>query len=102
MDIAHYGLTYVYYKYLNQSDDEDHKWEKTKHPRKVIIIGAGMAGLVAAYELAQVGHTVQVLEMQQRVGGRVKTFGTKEGFAEGLYVDGESYEKYGVIFILWM
>ena len=34
--------------------------------------------------------------MQERVGGRVKTFGTKEGFAEGLYVDGESCEIYGM------
>ena len=60
-----------------------------KHVRKVIIVGAGMAGLSAAYELKKAGHQVQILEMQERVGGRVKTFGEKEGFAKGLYVDGE-------------
>ena len=60
-----------------------------KHVREVIIISAGMAGLSAAYELKKAGHKVQILEMQERVGGRVKTFGEKEGFAKGLYVDGE-------------
>ncbi len=57
--------------------------------RKVIIVGAGMAGLSAAYELKKAGHKVQIIEMQERVGGRVKTFGEKEGFAKGLYVDGK-------------
>jgi hypothetical protein len=60
-----------------------------RKPRKVIIVGAGMAGLAAAYELRRAGHMVQILELQERVGGRVKTFGEKEGFAKGLYVDGK-------------
>ncbi|HKG96566.1 MAG TPA: FAD-dependent oxidoreductase, partial [Pyrinomonadaceae bacterium] len=30
--------------------------------RKVLILGAGMAGLVAAYELSKLGHDVTVLE----------------------------------------
>jgi monoamine oxidase len=43
-------------------------------PRKrVAVLGAGMAGLVAAYELKQQGHDVVVLEAQNRVGGRVLT-----------------------------
>ena len=66
-----------------------HHVEKTKKPRKVIIVGAGMAGLSAAYELRRAGHSVQILEMTQRAGGRVKTFGERDGFAKGLYVDGE-------------
>jgi len=66
-----------------------HPVEKTKKPRKVIIVGAGMAGLSAAYELRRVGHSVQILEMTQRAGGRVKTFGEPDGFAKGLYVDGK-------------
>ena len=28
------------------------------HPQKVIVVGAGMAGLVAAYELHRAGHDV--------------------------------------------
>ncbi len=38
--------------------------------RKVIIFGAGIAGLVSAYELGQAGFDVTVLEARDRVGGR--------------------------------
>ena len=41
--------------------------------KRVLIIGAGMAGLVAAYELRRQGHEPVVLEAQNRVGGRVYT-----------------------------
>jgi len=50
--------------------------------RRVIVIGAGMAGLVAAFELARQGHQPVVLEAQNRVGGRVYTM---RSFAPGLY-----------------
>ena len=40
-------------------------------PRRVTILGAGMAGLVAATELTRLGHTVRVLEATGRAGGRV-------------------------------
>ncbi|WP_155347256.1 FAD-dependent oxidoreductase, partial [Acrocarpospora pleiomorpha] len=49
-------------------------------PKRVLVIGAGMAGLVAAYELIGRGHEVTVLEAQHRVGGRVHTL---RGFAPG-------------------
>ena len=39
----------------------------------VIIIGAGAAGLMAAYELSKVGKQVIVLEARERVGGRMHT-----------------------------
>jgi monoamine oxidase len=54
-------------------------------PRKsVIVIGAGMAGLVAAFELDRAGHDVIVLEAQNRVGGRIYTC---RDFAPGLYAE---------------
>lgn len=62
---------------------------KTKHPKTVVIIGAGIAGLVAGYELTRAGHTVRILEMQHRVGGRVKTV-SNESFYPGLWSDGKS------------
>jgi monoamine oxidase len=36
----------------------------------VLILGAGVAGLVAALELTRAGYKVQVLEYQDRLGGR--------------------------------
>jgi len=39
----------------------------------VLILGAGLAGLVAALELKRAGYRVQVLESEPRVGGRCWT-----------------------------
>src|ERR1700737_1380619 len=36
----------------------------------VLVLGAGIAGLVAAYELRNAGYRVQVLEYNSRAGGR--------------------------------
>jgi protoporphyrinogen/coproporphyrinogen III oxidase len=41
--------------------------------RKVIVVGAGMAGLAAAFRLRQAGLDVTVLESSNRVGGRLVT-----------------------------
>ena len=53
--------------------------------KKVLILGAGMAGLVAAYELTKLGHDVTVLEARTRPGGRVHTL--REPFADGLFAE---------------
>ncbi len=53
--------------------------------KKVIIVGAGLSGLVAAYELDKSGNDVIVLEAQNRIGGRILTL--REPFGENLYAD---------------
>jgi len=54
-------------------------------PKRVIVVGAGLAGLSAAYELTAGGHEVTVLEAQTRPGGRVLTL--REPFSDGLYAE---------------
>ena len=52
--------------------------------KRVVIVGGGIAGLVAAFELRRQGHEPLVLEAQHRVGGRVKTI---RDFAPGLHAE---------------
>ena len=63
----------------------------------VLILGAGMAGMSAAYELRKAGYRVQILEYNDRPGGRnwsiyggdsyteLGGFTQKAQFADGLY-----------------
>jgi monoamine oxidase len=53
--------------------------------RRILIVGAGLSGLVAGYELRQAGHRVTILEATLRPGGRVRTI--REPFSDGLYAE---------------
>ena len=59
--------------------------ERKGPAKKVIVVGAGLAGLAAAYELTEAGHDVTVFETLLRPGGRVRTL--RETFSDGLYAE---------------
>ena len=40
---------------------------------EVVIVGAGLSGLATAYELKKAGISFEILELQPRLGGRVRT-----------------------------
>jgi monoamine oxidase len=67
--------------------------------RKILVAGAGIAGLSCAYELSRRGHDVTVVEASGRTGGHVLTI--RDGLDDGLYADGGAehftqpgYERY--------
>ncbi len=65
--------------------DSPGKLDGNQPSKSVIIIGAGISGLVAGFELKQAGHDVTILEARELVGGRVLTLRTpfsNEYFAE--------------------
>ena len=66
--------------------------ERRGAPKRVVVVGAGLAGLAAAYELAQAGHDVTVLEARGRAGGRVETM--REQFSDGLYAEAGAMNVY--------
>ncbi len=50
--------------------------------KKVIVLGAGLAGLTAALELHHAGYAVQVLEYNTRIGGRCWTIRGGDRYTE--------------------
>lgn len=75
------------------------KVQPTAGPRKpgqsdVIVLGAGVSGLQAAWLLEQEGKTVTVLEARERVGGRIWTLLDQPGYPEmGFNSMGEGYGR---------
>lgn len=55
---------------------------QSDRPLKIVILGAGMAGLTAAYELEKLGHTCVILEADRsHIGGRVRTMRFEGGLS---------------------
>lgn len=61
--------------------DDIRRLDQGKARKQVMVLGAGMAGLCAAYELTRLGHAVSVVEATGRAGGRVMT----KRFSDGQY-----------------
>lgn len=61
---------------------------------KVLILGAGLAGMVAAMELRAAGYTVEVLEYREKAGGRCWTLRGGDSYTElGGSTQNVQYEK---------
>src|SRR6266536_2346058 len=56
---------------------------RTSGGKRVVILGAGLAGLAAGWELKGSGHEIVILEAQLHPGGRVHTI--REGLSDDLY-----------------
>lgn len=66
----------------------------------VLIVGAGVAGLAAAHELAQAGAPVRILEARQRLGGRIFTVTDEAGWPVELgaeFIHGKSPDLWQLI-----
>lgn len=50
-----------------------------------MVVGAGMAGLVASTELLRAGHDPVIIEARNRAGGRIETL--RAPFSDGLYAE---------------
>ena len=57
------------------------QYDTVRGRKKVAIIGAGIAGLTAGYELSKLGHQVRIFEASERIGGRIHT----HYFSDGTY-----------------
>src|SRR5215468_3155121 len=53
--------------------------------RRIIVVGAGLAGLSAGFELNEAGHDVTILEAQTRAGGRALSI--RQPFSDNLYAE---------------
>ena len=58
-------------------------FSKSSDDKRIIVIGAGLAGLSCAYELDRAGYNVLLIEARSRPGGRVSTF--RDQFSDNLY-----------------
>ena len=60
--------------------------------KRVVVLGAGLAGLAAAWNLQKNGYDVTVVEAQDTAGGRVKTI--REPFTHGCYAEAGAVRIY--------
>ena len=60
-------------------------FKSSSDDKRIIVVGAGLAGLSCAYELDKAGFNVILIESRSRPGGRVRTY--RDPFADNLYAE---------------
>jgi monoamine oxidase len=93
----HYSLKAQHKSFRASLSPEDLRLYPKTPNKKVLIIGAGLAGLCAAYELQGLGYEVEIYEARARVGGRVHSF---TNFLRKVAVEGGA-ELIGLNHPLW-
>ena len=74
--------------------------KKNKEKLKIGIVGAGLAGMIAAMDLADAGHDIEMFELRPFVGGKVSSWKDKDGnhIEMGLHVFfGCYYNLFGIM-----
>ena len=101
--------------YAAESTEAATRFSLTGAPKgtSVLILGAGIAGMTAAYELRKAGYSVKILEYREKAGGRCWTIRGGDTFTElggatqqcnfdkGLYINPGPwrlpYNHYGIL-----
>jgi len=74
--------------------------KKNEEKLSIGIVGAGLAGMIAAMDLVDAGHSVELFELQPQVGGKVSSWKDKDGnhIEQGLHVFfGCYYNLFGIM-----
>lgn len=72
----------------------------SKSKLKIAVIGAGLAGMIAAMDLVDAGHDVELFELRPFVGGKVSSWKDNDGnhIEMGLHVFfGCYYNLFGIM-----
>ncbi len=89
------------YCLMNPYVAREYKWEskEAENKKKIVVVGAGPAGMQFAWTAAQRGHQVVILEEADRVGGQMILAGlppTKDTFLGAVLYWQAMCDKYGV------